>query len=1151
MVSLSTTKDCCSTIEEESDESSEHQRHHQISELDGQKLHYLNGSASSTSLNLCKDVVGSNPALLAGGAGDNFNQKFDQLAKLHDLYASVSSISAKSQSHLEERSRNNHMNNNNGSRVGLNGNHNNGSNNNNNQSTFSLGSLVFGEPDCNSSNCSVSDINSLCSEPVLRLLDYNNYNSHSAGAAARDNLGTSDISRLNHAGLRTAAAAAEREATNGLSISLSDLGFENGCDPLNTRFEHNKTAGGGLGLLKQPPLAAAAAYTSIAATSNGSFNEHGTAVTTASSLPIADPATAPSAADRSDSPILEGIDQELAKYAKLKDLKQAYNGGGAAPAGGNGTNAAVAEVDAISAYSETSSKNEAKLLPPPPPPASSIFTSSSSSCVEAKQRLQLPALSSSSVILTAPPSSSSSSSTCLPHRRQLPDGASNPDLNNKLCSGAASSSSPLDQLALPPSLSSAVASTSFGSLEVGVKQQTSSSLVLTAPLESSFDNVANCRTKASSALSNATSSTPLPTTRRSPGTGQSSCGSDLEELEKKKTKSYHHHHHHHHQKSSKDSLSSQQKSSSSTSSSDVENGERKVWETQQQQQQQQQRRRSKQTDSSTSSSGAVVIERGETAPTPPAPQAAKAKVPRFSRLFSSAKKISRSPLKIVKEDKNHQAAANKGGSTHRSSSGKGSETVQSKKGRSGSIGSPAFLRKKQHQSLDNSCSSNVSRLEHQQQQQQGCSNSSSPPCPPSNASRFFDKNSKKGLLISSSSSRHHSSSSFSSSSSKNAKGTSSSKCLETTTAASSGKSNSSSSKISNNGKTGKSTSVTNCAAAASTSSSSVALIPSPYSFLSAPTKPKGKKGADTSSNDSGISQQSLVRLRDERGRGATSLTSSQRRAKHCKSSGYESFGLEESERDSIESPTSGTAQKTLIESEEEEKRIGANDEKKEGKKKLEEEEVRSETEKRVCLTLCNLNLPQIPIMKYGADYVRRLDSRSRTNQFKALKSEQERLKTELFSAKSRIGSDPKRWSYELHVEDSLTDRADPTFVEAFTKETQILRKRVNACKSHVKMMTCFDIVQPSLLPVATAEEEKGGGGEESGKEQLDGKCVSPPPPASAPAPLDDASNSNKANLLSPKTRKRLENCCTTDCEFAQDIVLQMAENPENCESEII
>ena len=30
------------------------------------------------------------------------------------------------------------------------------------------------------------------------------------------------------------------------------------------------------------------------------------------------------AQDRSDSPILEGIDSDLAKYAKLKDLEKAY-----------------------------------------------------------------------------------------------------------------------------------------------------------------------------------------------------------------------------------------------------------------------------------------------------------------------------------------------------------------------------------------------------------------------------------------------------------------------------------------------------------------------------------------------------------------------------------------------------------------------------------------------------------------------------------------------------------------------------------------------------------------------------------------------------------------------------------------------------------
>ena len=41
---------------------------------------------------------------VSGGAGDHeefFNKKFDQLEKLHELYKSVSSISAASQSRLE------------------------------------------------------------------------------------------------------------------------------------------------------------------------------------------------------------------------------------------------------------------------------------------------------------------------------------------------------------------------------------------------------------------------------------------------------------------------------------------------------------------------------------------------------------------------------------------------------------------------------------------------------------------------------------------------------------------------------------------------------------------------------------------------------------------------------------------------------------------------------------------------------------------------------------------------------------------------------------------------------------------------------------------------------------------------------------------
>ncbi|CAK9794965.1 hypothetical protein ANTQUA_LOCUS156 [Anthophora quadrimaculata] len=48
-----------------------------------------------------------------------------------------------------------------------------------------------------------------------------------------------------------------------------------------------------------------------------------------------------------------------------------------------------------------------------------------------------------------------------------------------------------------------------------------------------------------------------------------------------------------------------------------------------------------------------------------------------------------------------------------------------------------------------------------------------------------------------------------------------------------------------------------------------------------------------------------------------------------------------------------------------------------------------------------------------------------------------------------------RWTYDLHVEDSM-DWRDPSFLEALEAETCILQKRVEACKSHVLLITCFD-----------------------------------------------------------------------------------------------
>jgi len=93
-------------------------------------------------------------------------------------------------------------------------------------------------------------------------------------------------------------------------------------------------------------------------------------------------------------------------------------------------------------------------------------------------------------------------------------------------------------------------------------------------------------------------------------------------------------------------------------------------------------------------------------------------------------------------------------------------------------------------------------------------------------------------------------------------------------------------------------------------------------------------------------------------------------------------------------------------------------------------------------------------------------------EIKRLKKRQEELKGELLSAKSRIGSDPAEWSYELHTESSGLDLTDPNFVEAFEAEVTVLDKRVQACKSHVEVATCFD--RRSQQPAPTSSPRQPG-----------------------------------------------------------------------------
>uniref|UniRef100_A0A5S6Q086 Kinesin motor domain-containing protein n=1 Tax=Trichuris muris TaxID=70415 RepID=A0A5S6Q086_TRIMR len=71
------------------------------------------------------------------------------------------------------------------------------------------------------------------------------------------------------------------------------------------------------------------------------------------------------------------------------------------------------------------------------------------------------------------------------------------------------------------------------------------------------------------------------------------------------------------------------------------------------------------------------------------------------------------------------------------------------------------------------------------------------------------------------------------------------------------------------------------------------------------------------------------------------------------------------------------------------------------------------------------------------------------------KREQEMLKAELRKAKDRLCVPLGKWTYDLHVLDCMGFN-DSSMLEALTQETKILEKRVNACKSHVQMITVFD-----------------------------------------------------------------------------------------------
>ena len=183
---------------------------------------------------VCEDVceVSSNTA----DHEEFFNKKFDQLEKLHELYKSVSSISAASQSRLELNKNRGYENKN---LLGQ------------RSASFSLTGLMLGDLDNLSLPSTVSDdLNSLCSEP--------------AWVSRQSNF--LDINRNS-----TSCTNSAIDIMDSSNLSLSDLiNTGLGLDRNNIKIESSRSG------------------------------------------------------ERSDSPILEGIDSDLAKYAKLKDLEQVY-----------------------------------------------------------------------------------------------------------------------------------------------------------------------------------------------------------------------------------------------------------------------------------------------------------------------------------------------------------------------------------------------------------------------------------------------------------------------------------------------------------------------------------------------------------------------------------------------------------------------------------------------------------------------------------------------------------------------------------------------------------------------------------------------------------------------------------------------------------
>ncbi|KAF3701234.1 Kinesin-like protein KIF26B [Channa argus] len=84
----------------------------------------------------------------------------------------------------------------------------------------------------------------------------------------------------------------------------------------------------------------------------------------------------------------------------------------------------------------------------------------------------------------------------------------------------------------------------------------------------------------------------------------------------------------------------------------------------------------------------------------------------------------------------------------------------------------------------------------------------------------------------------------------------------------------------------------------------------------------------------------------------------------------------------------------------------------------------------------------------------------RQQQVKELRAKHEVLLEELENTKARLMMDPSKWIGEFEVDQNL-DKESSEYLEALAQATEELEFCVNLCKSRVMMVTCFDISMPT------------------------------------------------------------------------------------------